>query len=248
MTAVEKTRIPCPHCDSEFTVPTHLLGRRLRCPMCREMFLSSNFEEPQQPEHIVAPPVQTTQAQQPESNSPPESSDDDNAAAAFFTVNVPQWYYQIGDERYGPVTMVALRELARQGGIHPIDLLWKKGMPSAIPASRVDGIFPSALPSRSMATDSPPGITIPLLISAISNIIFGLFWVYTCFGVVIAVPMFILAGKEFNLYGRIGTRPIKENAANIDSLSNWQIALGLFLNIPTLICGIVLKANAGKIR
>lgn len=45
MTANEKTRIPCPHCDREFTVPAHLIGRRLRCPMCREMFVSHAIEE-----------------------------------------------------------------------------------------------------------------------------------------------------------------------------------------------------------
>lgn len=248
MHPAEKTRISCPLCESEFTVPEHLLGKRLRCPMCREMFQSTSRTEIQ----LANTPPKNEPVKAPDepkkAEVPPPLPRDADASAAFQTANSPQWYYQIGDERYGPVTMVALRELARHGGIHPIDLLWKSGMPTALPASRVDGVFPSALPSRSMQSDSPSGITIPLLISAVSNILFGFAWLYTCVGVVIAIPMFILSAKEFQLYGRIGTRPIQENAASIDNLANWQIALGIFLNIPTLICGIVLKANAGKIR
>ena len=206
--------------------------------------------KPKPPESNPAPP----QPQPPPKaharvrpNAPP-LREPTNAAAAFTTANNPQWYYQVADERYGPITMVELRELAQRGTIQPIDLIWKAGMPTAVPASRIEGVFPAAQQIASVEMNSPAAITVPLLISAISNILVGCIWVSTCFGIVIAVPMFVLSVYEFRLYAKIGTRPVKEIANEAGSLAIWEIVLGVFLNIPTLLCGIFLRINAGKFQ
>lgn len=96
-------------------------------------------------------------------------------------------------------------------------------------------------------SDVPNGITVPLLISAISNIVVGLIWLGTCIGVAFAIPMAILAIFEFILYSRIGREPVANIARSASTLAIFEIIVGLF-NTPTLICGIILMINAGKVR
>jgi hypothetical protein len=93
----------------------------------------------------------------------------------------------------------------------------------------------------------PTGITVPLLISAISNIVVGLIWLSTCFGVVFAIPMALLCIFEFMLYSRIGREPVANIARSASTLAIFEIIVGL-VNTPTLICGIILMINAGKVR
>ncbi len=201
-------------------------------------------------------PVEPRLAQQPEAPQQPQAQvqhespplPKSKGAAPVMGANTPQWYYQIADERYGPITMVELRELAQRGAIQPIDQVWRVGMPTALPASHFAGVFPAAQQVASVTGNSPAAITVPLLISAISNVVFGLFWLCTIYGVVIGVPMFILAVFEFMLYAKIGTKPVKDIAREASTLAIWQMVLGFFCNIPTFVCGILLIINAGKYR
>ena len=165
-------------------------------------------------------------------------------AKTFATGGKPKWIYQIGDERYGPVTMVELREIAAKGGVKRMDLVWEPSMPRAIPAEQISGLFHNE--NVDVAANSPASFTVPLLVSAISNGVFGVCWCLTGLGVVIGVPMFILCYHEFSLYGKIGTRSVKDISHAVKQLTTAQIILGVFLNVPTLVCGIVLSLNARK--
>lgn len=52
------------------------------------------------------------------------------------------WFYTVGGERIGPVSMVDLRLLADEGRLNPrLDLCWCAGMPDWVPAGQVDGLF-----------------------------------------------------------------------------------------------------------
>lgn len=51
-------------------------------------------------------------------SAPPESS---------------KWYYSIGDERHGPVSIIDLRQLALAGQLTMHDLVWKEGMADWVP-------------------------------------------------------------------------------------------------------------------
>lgn len=90
------------------------------------------------------------------------------------------------------------------------------------------------------------GLSVPLLISAISNILVGLFWLATLLGVVLAIPMFILCVFEFVLFSRIGNEPVVRSARSAKTLAIFEIVVGLF-NLPTMICGIVLLINASSV-
>lgn len=52
------------------------------------------------------------------------------------------WYYAKNDQQLGPLTPTELRKLAESGGLLPADLIWRDGMESWAPASKVKGLFP----------------------------------------------------------------------------------------------------------
>ena len=57
----------------------------------------------------------------------------------------PEWYYTANGGQHGPVTAADLKKLARDGTIHPDDLVWKNGMASWVAARTVKGLFAPAL-------------------------------------------------------------------------------------------------------
>jgi hypothetical protein len=96
------------------------------------------------------------------------------------------------------------------------------------------------------SSDWRSGIKVPVLISAISNILVGLFWVSTCFGFVFAVPLFILCIFEFSLWAdadKLSARRLSERGK---TMGIFEIVVGL-ANTVSLICGIILLINSGKI-
>ncbi|MDZ4685846.1 MAG: hypothetical protein SH850_12325 [Planctomycetaceae bacterium] len=82
-------------------------------------------------------------------------------------------------------------------------------------------------------------LKIPILISAISNIIFGLFWISTGCGIPLAIPMFVLCIFEFQLWSKADKYPLPELARQAMNMGIVEIVVGFMLNIPTLICGII---------
>jgi hypothetical protein len=187
-------------------------------------------------------PPEKPSASKPTEPGPTVSPED--FAKAFATGGKPKWIYQIGDERYGPVTMVELREIAARGGIKKMDLVWEPSMPRAIPAEQIAGLFHSE--NIDIAANSPSAFTVPLLVSAISNGLFGVCWCLMIWGIIIGIPMLILCYYELSLYGKIGTKSVKDVAHSVQRLTTAQIILGVFLNLPTLMCGIILSLNAKK--
>ncbi|WP_263358238.1 CD225/dispanin family protein [Acidicapsa ligni] len=45
------------------------------------------------------------------------------------------WYLQKGDQRFGPMTLDALKEMVAAGQVAPNDLVWTTGMASWLPAN-----------------------------------------------------------------------------------------------------------------
>jgi hypothetical protein len=100
-----------------------------------------------------------------------------------------------------------------------------------------------ASPSRPSRT----GIKVPLLVSAIANIVVGLVWVSTCFGFVFTVPMTILCVFEFGLWAKADSLPVSDLAGRAKTIGIFEIIVGL-ANIVTLICGIILLINCSKVE
>ncbi|GAB6165628.1 hypothetical protein JCM19992_16280 [Thermostilla marina] len=88
---------------------------------------------------------------------------------------------------------------------------------------------------------------IPLLISAIANIVVGLIWLATCFGVVLTVPMVVLCIFEFKAWAEADDMPLDQLIDHAGNLAIAEIVVGLF-NTATLVCGIILAIQSSKKR
>ena len=93
----------------------------------------------------------------------------------------------------------------------------------------------------------PTGIIAPVLVSAIGDIVVGLFWLFTCFGVVVAVPMFVLCIAEFKLYARAGRLRPAQIASQAITLG-WFESVIEFFNVTSLICRIIVLINASNVH
>jgi hypothetical protein len=54
-----------------------------------------------------------------------------------------EWFYEKAGQRQGPVSPVALKQLAIKGNITPSTLVWKEGLPQWTPAKAIRGLFPT---------------------------------------------------------------------------------------------------------
>ncbi len=57
-----------------------------------------------------------------------------------------QWYYFVDGQRHGPVDSRMLRRLADDGLLFPSHKVWREGLPTAVPAMRIRGLFRSIEP------------------------------------------------------------------------------------------------------
>lgn len=97
------------------------------------------------------------------------------------------------------------------------------------------------------------GVRIPVLISAIFNVLLAIAWLFGtlfffCCGAIVAVPLIVLAVYEFSFYNESLRLPSQEVARKAHTLGIWEIVLGVLSgNIPVLVCGIITVVNAGKL-
>jgi hypothetical protein len=91
------------------------------------------------------------------------------------------------------------------------------------------------------------GVTVPLLVSAISNIAFAMIWSFTCWGIIFAVPLLVLCIFEFSLYSRAAEMNRQDLASRAQVLAIFELIVGL-LNMVALVCGIVILVNCSKLQ
>jgi len=73
-----------------------------------------------------------------------------------------QWYYTRNQQQNGPVAFEELKQIAASGGISPSDMVWNPPMPDWIPASSVQGLFPtSSNPYHTPASTFTEGVAAP---------------------------------------------------------------------------------------
>lgn len=66
-----------------------------------------------------------------------------------------QWYYTKNGENFGPISSQQLRELAAAQSIEPTDLVWREGLASWQPASKVKGLFATSVASTDASVPPP---------------------------------------------------------------------------------------------
>jgi len=99
----------------------------------------------------------------------------------------------------------------------------------------------------SVTSDDRMGIVVPVLISAIGNIVVGLIWISTVCGAVLAVPMFILCIFEFIFYSESDRLARSRFTSKAKTIGIFEIILGLF-NMVSLIAGIIVLINLGRYK
>jgi NAD-dependent dihydropyrimidine dehydrogenase PreA subunit len=68
----------------------------------------------------------------------------------------PGWYYARNGQSVGPVTSAQLRQLAESGTLTPADMILQAGTEKWVAASKVKGLFPTALPSSEPTAPPAP--------------------------------------------------------------------------------------------
>jgi len=54
---------------------------------------------------------------------------------------VNHWYFAWGEHRFGPFTSIEMKQLADIGRLQPADIVWREGVETGVPASRIKNLF-----------------------------------------------------------------------------------------------------------
>ena len=109
-------------------------------------------------------------------------------------------------------------------------------------------VSPPPSSSAGPGAADPTPIRIALIISAIFNLLSAVGWALTCFGLVITVPLVILAVFEFMLIGKLGSPPYGPHRGRAQVIGILEICTILVGNLPSMVCGIVVLVFLEKLR
>lgn len=94
----------------------------------------------------------------------------------------------------------------------------------------------------------PSAVRAALLVSAIFNILTALGWAWTCVGIVLSVPLVILAIFEILHFSALGKPPYGPKRSRAQLLGILEICTILAGNLVSMICGIIVLAMLDKVR
>ena len=137
------------------------------------------------------------------------------------------------DGPWREATMVP--ELAVGFGIEPID-------PTGAPPT---GPVPPAVPTGGWPPDM---VAIPQLIAGIFNLLAAVGWLFTCFGVILTIPLAILGIKELVAYSNARTTPPLQYLDRSKTYAIFDIVAVLTLNVGSLVCGIIILTQLDAAR
>ena len=151
----------------------------------------------------------------------------------------------VGQSETGPWRDAALfPEFASAFGAEP--------MPEAPTAAAAPRTAPPISPSSAVpavpANWPPDMIAIPQLVSGIFNIVAAVGWAFTCFGIILSIPLTILGVYELIAYSRARTAdPVKylDSAKTYAVLDICTILTG---NLASMVCGILMLTQIPAAR
>ena len=135
------------------------------------------------------------------------------------------WYYQVGNERRGPVALSELQAMARGGRLSRETRVWAEGLTEAVPAGTLSVLFPPGV-DPSLKYLVPVGRS-GYAIAAGYLGLFGIFIPFMCF---LAV-----------LFAALGVRDLKRHP---DKLGWGRIITGFVCGIPMSLIWIGIVAMA----
>ena len=90
-------------------------------------------------------------------------------------------------------------------------------------------------------------VTVPILVSAIANLVGGYLWFTTCLGIVLTAPMFALCVFEFYYFAKAPQMSRAELDRRGSAIGIFELIVGLF-NGVSLVCGILTLIALGKLK
>lgn len=122
--------------------------------------------------------------------------------------------------------------------------------PPEDPAQAHTPAVPAAPPTQPVQPPVPAGwppdpIGVSQLVSGIFNLIVGAGWLFTCFGVVLTVPLVILGVKELLAYSRARTTKPIDYLESTRTMAILDICTVLTGNLGSAVCGIVILTQLG---
>jgi hypothetical protein len=91
-------------------------------------------------------------------------------------------------------------------------------------------------------------VAIPQLVSGIFNLLAAVGWLFTCFGVILTVPLAILGIKELVAYSNARTTPPLQYLERSKTYAIFDIVAVLTGNFASLICGIIILTQLDAAR
>lgn len=143
----------------------------------------------------------------------------------------------VGQSATGPWRDAALfPEFASAFGAEP--------MPDSPPVGDAFRTAPPTGPSSTASTvpaNWPPDmIAIPQLVSGIFNIVAAVSWAFTCFGIILSIPLTILGVYELIAYSRARTADPAKYLDSTKTKAILDICTILTGNFASLVCGILI--------
>jgi hypothetical protein len=137
------------------------------------------------------------------------------------------------DGPWREATMVP--ELAAAFGLEPVDT-------TSVPPTQ------PVPPAMAPGTWPPGMIAIPQLVSGIFNLLCAIGWVFTCFGIVLSVPLVILGIKELMAYSNARVMPPLQYLERTRTYAICDVITVLAGNFGSLVCGIIMLTQLDEGR
>ncbi len=235
--------VSCPTCGKQGRVPPSFRGKVITCKKC-----GTTFNIPGDVQSAVRPVSAPTSAGPPPASPgpPPPSADPKESPPVLGPDQGIDLGIAIADRLINydcPHCGVLLTMSSRYAG-----------KPALCGACNRQTVVPDRQPgvtnSAPLSFDGQPQrgglIVTPILVSAIANIVIGLFWCSLCLGAVVGLPMLVLSVYEFMFYSSADTKTPLELHKASQPLAIAEIVLGVF-NTVSLICGIIVLINRKKL-
>lgn len=93
------------------------------------------------------------------------------------------------------------------------------------------------------------GLNIPALVSAVANLLAGFVWFHlACLGFFVTTPLLVLGAFEVIFFARSPQMRADDTLRNATVLGVFEILLGIFNLGVSLVCGILVLLQVGKLR
>lgn len=151
----------------------------------------------------------------------------------------------VGESETGPFRDAALvPELATAFGAPPVDAADAQPARSPGSAPPTSPQAPSAMPA-----DWPPqALAVSQLVSGIFNLIVAAGWVFTCFGIILSIPLAFLGVYELIAYSKARTTDPRTYLESTKTKAILDICSILAGNVGSAVCGIVMLTQIPAAR